>query len=46
MTGAASSAAIFQDAKGAAHRAGGDGAEEAGASAVAAVHAAIDVDGV
>lgn len=46
MTGAASGAVIFQDAKGAAHRAGGDGTEEAGPNAVAAVHAAIDVDGV
>lgn len=46
MTGAASSAAIFQDAKGAAHRTGGDGAKEAGANAIATVHAAIDVDGV
>ena len=46
MTGAASGAAIFKDAKGAAHRAGGDGTEEAGANAIAAAHAAIDVDGV
>lgn len=46
MAGAASSAAIFQDAKGAAHRTGGDGAKEAGTNAIATVHAAIDVDGV